>query len=395
MASIYQDGRASGNLSGMPSVVAVLVIAASAVSLAGQQKPAPQPAPFTTPYALAEMSGKQAVVETSKGTFVFELLPKAAPNHVGFFMKQARDGAFAGTTFHRVIRYGIIQGGDPLSKDPAKAAQYGTGGMNLLKRELSTESHTIGTVSAVLAPGLPDSGGWQFFVCASPQTALDGQYSIFGRVVDGIEVVQAISAIDADEKNMAKERVVIKSVTIRDTPPPVKPPFVDTTAEEMAKARAVLDTAAGEIELEFFPDKAPETVRNFLQLAAAGVFDDTLVHRVVPNFVIQTGSPAFRQTPLTAKQSALIHNLAPEFTNTPNVPGTLSMARGDDPGSATSSFFICTGLCRGLDNQYAVFGRVVRGMEVVMAIATVAVDGETPRTPILVRKVVVVGFPRY
>jgi peptidyl-prolyl cis-trans isomerase B (cyclophilin B) len=335
------------------------------------------------------MTGKQAVVETSKGTFVFELLPNAAPNHVGFFMKQARDGAFAGATFHRVIKLGIIQGGDPLTKDPAKSAQYGTGGMNLLKRELSKESHTLGTVSAVLAPGQPDSGGFQFFVCASPQAALDGQYTTFGRVVDGIEVVHAISTIDADEKGMAKERVVIKDVTIRDTPPPVKAPFVDATVAEMAKARAVLDTTMGEIELEFFPAKAPETVRNFLQLATAGVFDDMFFHRVVPNFVIQTGSPAFRQTPLTAKQNALIHNLAPEFTNTPNLPGILSMARGDDPGSATTSFFICTGSCRGLDNKYAVFGQVVRGMDVVTKIATAPVDGETPKTSILVRKVTV------
>lgn len=367
----------------------VLLCAALSPPAFAQQKPAPKPVFFTTPLSVDQMSGKQAVVETSKGTFIFELLPKAAPNHVGFFMKQASEGAYAGTTFHRLIKYGIIQGGDPLSRDPAKAAQYGTGGMNLLKRELSQETHTIGTVSAVLAPGLPDSGGWQFFVCATPQAALDGQYTIFGRVVEGIEVVQAISALETDDKDMARERVVITAVTIRDTPPPVKPPFVDATVEEMAKYRAVLDTTAGEIEVELFPDKAPETVRNFLQLATAGVYDDTLVHRVVPNFVIQTGSPAFRQTPLTAKQSGMVHTLAPEFTDTPNLPGILSMARGDDPGSATTSFFICTGACRGLDNQYAVFGRVVRGMEVVTAIATVPVDGETPRTPVLVRRVMV------
>jgi peptidyl-prolyl cis-trans isomerase B (cyclophilin B) len=85
----------------------------------------------------------------------------------------------------------------------------------------------------------------------------------------------------------------------------------------------------------------------------------------------------------------MIHNLAPEFTNTPNVPGILSMARGDDPGSATTSFFICTGECRGLDNLYAVFGRFVRGMEVVTAIATTPVDGETPKTPVLVKKITI------
>ena len=367
----------------------VLCALAMASPALAQQKPTPKPAFFTTPLSVDQMSGKQAVVETSKGTFIVELLPKAAPNHVGFFMKQAGDGAYAGTTFHRLIKYGIIQGGDPLSKDPAKSAQYGTGGMNLLRRELSGETHSLGAVSAVLAPGQPDSGGWQFFVCATPQPALDGQYTIFGRVVEGIEVVQAISAVATDDNGMATERVVITAVTIRDTPPPVTPPFMDATAEEMAKHRVVLDTTAGEIEVELFPDKAPETVRNFLQLTTAGVYDDTLVHRVVPNFVIQTGSPAFRQTPLTAKQSAMVHTLPPEFTDTPNVPGILSMARGDDPGSATTSFFICTGACRGLDNQYAVFGRVVRGMEVVNAIAAVPVDGETPRTPILVRRVLV------
>jgi cyclophilin family peptidyl-prolyl cis-trans isomerase len=369
----------------------LLVVAVSFASISAAQAPAKPPV-FATTYSLAEMSGKQAVVETSKGTFIFELLPKAAPNHAGFFMKQAREGAFNGTTFHRVVKYGIIQGGDPLSKDPAKFAQYGTGGMHQLKRELSQEIHSIGTVSAVLAPGMPDSGGAQFFVCANPQAALDGQYTIFGRVVEGIEVVQAISAIDADAKGMAKERVVITSVTIRDTPPPVKPPFVDATVEEMAKHRVVLDTTAGEIEVEVFPDKAPETVRNFLQLAAAGIYDNTLVHRVVPNFVIQTGSPAHRQTPLTAKQSAMIHTLVPEFTNTPNVPGILSMARGDDPASATTSFFICTGECRGLDSQYTVFGRVVRGMDVVTAIAVTPVDGETPRTAVLVKRVSVNPF---
>ncbi len=368
-----------------------LTMLALTIGLSGSADPqaGAQTTYFTTPYSVAEMTGKQAVVETSMGTFIFDLLPEAAPNHVGFFMKQARDGAFTGTTFHRVILYGIIQGGDPLSKDPAKAADYGTGGMNLLKMEKSQESHSIGTVSAVLAPGMPDSGGWQFFVCASPQLALDGQYTVFGRVAEGLDVVQAISAVEADAYGLAKERVVITSVTIRDTPPPVKPPFVDATIEEMASARAVLDTSAGEIEVELLPDKAPETVRNFLQLAVAGVFDDTLVHRVVPNFVIQTGSPTFRQTPLTAKQASLIHTLAPEFTNTPNLPGILSMARGEDPGSATSSFFICTGECRGLDGQYAVFGRVVRGMDVVMAIAATPVDGETPRTPVVVRRIAV------
>jgi peptidyl-prolyl cis-trans isomerase B (cyclophilin B) len=111
------------------------------------------------------------------------------------------------------------------------------------------------------------------------------------------------------------------------------------------------------------------------------------VHRVVPGFVIQTGALAYRDRPVTAKQNALIHNLPPEFSEEPNLPGIVSMARGDDPASGTTSFFICTGNCRGLDGKYTAFARVVRGMDVVQAIASVAVEGETPKEKIVVTKV--------
>jgi cyclophilin family peptidyl-prolyl cis-trans isomerase len=73
---------------------------------------------FTTPLALEEMRDKQAVVETSFGEMVFDLLPEKAPNHVGYFMKLAAEGAYDGTSFHRVVKYGIVQGGDPVTRDP-------------------------------------------------------------------------------------------------------------------------------------------------------------------------------------------------------------------------------------------------------------------------------------
>src|SRR6266513_6444085 len=113
------------------------------------QKPA-TPAPFTTTLSMSEMTGKQAVVNTTAGTIVIDLRPDLAPNHVGYFIKLAREGGFDGTIFHRVLRLGIIQGGDPLSRDPAKAKLYGTGGLGLLKAELSAERATRGAVAAVL-----------------------------------------------------------------------------------------------------------------------------------------------------------------------------------------------------------------------------------------------------
>ena len=114
---------------------------------------------FVTPLPPAEMKNKQAVVNTTEGEFVIDLKPELAPNHVGYFIKLARAGAYNGTTFHRVIRLGIIQGGDPLSRDPAKAKSYGTGGLGVLKAEIGSEPTTRGAVAAVLQPGKPDSGG--------------------------------------------------------------------------------------------------------------------------------------------------------------------------------------------------------------------------------------------
>ena len=171
---------------------------------------------FTTPLSVEEMASKQAVVETTMGNFVIEFLPEVAPNHVGYFLKLASEGAYDGTSFHRVIKYGIIQGGDPLTKDPAARDRYGTGGLGVLAAEFSEEKHTRGAVSAVRIPGKPDSAGSQFFICVTDQLPLDGQYSVYGRVVEGIEVVQKISEVPADEKTMATERVEIVSVKVRE-----------------------------------------------------------------------------------------------------------------------------------------------------------------------------------
>jgi len=124
-----------------------------------QQAAPPKVVAFTTPLTPADMKNKQAVIETTAGTILIDLLADAAPNHVGYFIKLAREGAYNGTTFHRLIKYGIIQGGDPLSKDPAKRDLYGTGGLGVLTSEVSAEKHTRGAVSSVLLPGGTAAGG--------------------------------------------------------------------------------------------------------------------------------------------------------------------------------------------------------------------------------------------
>src|SRR5688500_4354354 len=104
---------------------------------------------FKTPLTLQEMTNKQAVVDTTAGTIVIDRRPDLAPNHVGYFIKLAREGAYTGTIFHRVINLGIIQGGDPNTKDPAKTATYGRGGLGVLRAEMSNEKAVRGAVAAV------------------------------------------------------------------------------------------------------------------------------------------------------------------------------------------------------------------------------------------------------
>ncbi len=322
---------------------------------------------------------KQAVVETSAGMFVIDLTPESAPNQTAHFMKLAADGGYDGTTFHRVVKYGMVQGGDPLTRDPSKRALYGTGGLNAVKAEARAPKMTRGSVAAVLVPGKPDSAGAQFFIVLADQPSLDNQYSVFGHVADGIEVLQKISEAPVDEKGVATERIEIRHVTIRDTP---AEPFVTETPPELAAYRALLSTSAGPITIEFFTDKAPNTVRQFMRLAASGVYNGMAFHRVAPGFVIQTGALASRGAPLTAKQQALVHNLPPEFNDTKHVKGIVSMARGDAPDSATTSFFVCTGTSTALDGQYTAFGRVVDGMAAVGAIEATPRNGEAPTTRI-------------
>jgi peptidyl-prolyl cis-trans isomerase B (cyclophilin B) len=185
--------------------------------------------------------------------------------------------------------------------------------------------------------------------------------------------------------------VVLLTTLLQASAHPSVDPFTTARAAELGAYRAVIETSKGKITLEFLPNKAPETVRNFLRLAAAEVYDNTLVHRVVPNVLIQTGAALFRQLPLSGPQRRLIHNLPPEFNDTKNAPGVVSMARGDDPGSGSTSFFICTGDCHSLDGQYTAFAKVVSGMETVSAIAAVPVDGETPKETIVVTRARVVG----
>jgi peptidyl-prolyl cis-trans isomerase B (cyclophilin B) len=161
---------------------------------------------------------EEAVVTTAAGTFVIRLRPDLAPAHVRHFVKTARAGGYDGTAFHRLVPGGILQGGDPLSKDPGQAARYGQGGLGLLKAEFSGEPFRRGVVAAARRPSSRDSGGSQFFVCLSDQPALLGQYTIFGEVAEGMEVVDALGRTPVDG-DRPRERLVIQVVAVRSSRP--------------------------------------------------------------------------------------------------------------------------------------------------------------------------------
>jgi len=318
----------------------------------------------------------EAVVTTDLGTFRFEFLPDKAPKHVDQFIRLARQGYYDGSAFFRVFANGLIQGGDPLLKDAKTArALWGTGGLNLLAPEFSEVKHERGIISTVSIPNKPDSDGAQFFVCVSPQTSLDGKYSAFGRVTEGMHVVEAISRVPVAPDEKTEKPVRILKITIE---PKKKEPFADTPVSQLHRT-VTMKTTLGTIKIQMQPDWAPETVRNFLTLAETGWFNGTGFHRVVKGFVAQGGMGDTRTTDTDQPGDRWVHNLKGEFKDdVKHERGVVSMARGDDPDSASTSFFLMLGAAPHLDGKYAAFGKVIDGLDVLDAFDKLEVSGETP-----------------
>src|SRR3990170_2433675 len=130
--------------------------------------------------------------------------------------------------------------------------------------------------------------------------------------------------------------------------------------------KAIIDTRFGEMEIEFFPDKAPGHVKNFIDLAKKGFYDGTTFHRVIPGFMIQGGDPNTKDKKASRSSHGTGgpgYQIKAEFNDTPHKRGIVSMARSQSPDSAGSQFFIVVKDSGFLDRQYTAFGRVVRGME--------------------------------
>jgi len=144
------------------------------------------------------------IVETNHGKIVFKLLPDLAPETVRNFEKLARSGFYNGTLFHRVIPGFMIQGGDPNTKNPDRS-KWGTGGPGYtVKAEFNSKSHLRGVVSMARAMD-PDSAGSQFFIVTTDSTFLNGQYTAFGEVIEGIDIADKIVNLQRDDNDCPLE----------------------------------------------------------------------------------------------------------------------------------------------------------------------------------------------
>jgi len=153
------------------------------------------------------------IIKTDFGSIKFSLLPDIAPETVRNFVRLAKDGFYDGTLFHRIIPGFMIQGGDPNTKNSDKST-WGQGGPGYnLKAEFNTRSHLRGIVSMARATD-PDSAGSQFFIVTSDSTFLDRQYTVFGEVVEGMEVADKIVNLPRDGNDCPKQEAKMLEVTI-------------------------------------------------------------------------------------------------------------------------------------------------------------------------------------
>ncbi len=306
-----------------------------------------------------------------------ELYPDVAPITVENFVKLVKDDFYSGLIFHRVIKGFMIQGGDPDgtggggSKETIKGEFASNGVTNNLKHERG--------VLSMARTNDPNSASSQFFICHQTSSHLDGDYAAFGRVTAGMAVVDAIANVTTGANDKPVEDVKMEYIKIVDSPK------IDPVKAEITV------TGHGKMTLELYPDVAPQTTANFIALAEAGFYDGLTFHRIVKNFMIQGGDP--EGTGLGGSDTPILG----EFTangienNLSHKRGVISMARTNDPNSASSQFFICHVDYPNLDGGYASFGQVVEGLEVLDSIAEVETgENDMPTESVIIESVKIV-----
>jgi len=168
----------------------------------------------TAPAMSTPANNEVAVIKTTEGDMVVEFWTDAAPKTIENFKTLAKKGFYDGTAFHRVIKGFMIQGGDPLTKDPSKEASWGTGDPGYkIKAEFNGHSHKRGVLSMARSND-PDSAGSQFFICHGDPAFLDHQYTTFGKLIKGDDVLEKIGTTPTHPQDRPDKRMGIISITI-------------------------------------------------------------------------------------------------------------------------------------------------------------------------------------
>lgn len=202
---------------GRRALFAAALLAAAAQAAAGASTPPAAPAPPAAPRVPA--GEEVAVVSTPLGQIVWRFLPEAAPQHVAYVRKLIAAGFYEGTTFHRVIPHFVVQGGDPNSKNDTRADD-GEGEADLrLKAEFSSTLHYRPGTVGMARDTDPDSGSCQFFIALENLPRLDGKYTIFGEVIEGLEVARKIAGVPRDVNDNPLDRIPVKVTLARRTVP--------------------------------------------------------------------------------------------------------------------------------------------------------------------------------
>jgi len=327
-----------------------------------------------------------ATIVTDKGNIVAELY-QDTPLSVNNFVTLAEDGFYDGLTFHRVEAGFVIQGGDP--------AGDGSGGPGYTIPAEINHQHMKGALawartSDDVNPERRSSGS-QFYITLDKTAFLDGAYSVFGNVIEGMDVAEKIAVGDKIQRIDISEATTSRMPTPEPTPTPYPPtsqdgrPLAKIPVEQRDKLynaapamaidpnktyQATLDTAKGKIVVDLDPKTAPLTVNNFVMLANLGFFDGMPIAHVQPDAYLVTGSPA--------KQPSSDVGYAIELEPTANasqiVTGTVSMYPVGDaatgaPMASGSQFFISFVVIPDNTTPLNIFGKVSEGMDVVTKLA--------------------------
>ena len=182
---------------------------------ASADKPASAKASADKPASSENEAVRTATLETNRGAIQISFFPALAPKTVENFLSLARAGFYDGTKFHRVIKGFMIQGGDPLTKDDAKKAAWGTGGPGYaFADEIHAENRNLAGTIAMANSG-PNTNGSQFFINAADNTFLDGKHTVFGKVIAGMEIVRAIENTPTDSADRPLQSVVIERISVK------------------------------------------------------------------------------------------------------------------------------------------------------------------------------------